>query len=133
MAAKGKEWSYSGGNDNWGIGVGGVDGTENLIMGMGRRDVRLRMWGHPQYGVLIIYHKMGPADFRGMFSSKGDMSRLREIVYTLQDDPMPVGLFIPFDKAWLAVKEFMDTEGQLPTSIEWVRNADLPPNTFPDP
>jgi len=31
------------------------------------------------------------------------------------------------------VKEFMETEGQLPTSIEWVSSDDLPDNTFPDP
>jgi len=46
---------------------------------------------------------------------------------------MPVGLYIPFEKAWLAVKAFLETEGELPKSIEWVANADLPRNTFPDP
>jgi hypothetical protein len=46
---------------------------------------------------------------------------------------MPIGLFIPFAEAWKAVKEFIETEGELPKSIEWVRNRDLPPNTFPDP
>ena len=45
-----------------------------------------------------------------------------------------VGLFIPFEKAWPAVKEFMETDGlRLPTSIEWVANQDLPANSFPDP
>ena len=46
---------------------------------------------------------------------------------------MPVGLFIPFAEAWKAVKEFMETEGQLPTSIEWIKGEDLPEGTFPDP
>ena len=46
---------------------------------------------------------------------------------------MPAGLYIPFDRAWLAVKEFIETEGRLPTSIEWVSNADLPEGTFPEP
>jgi hypothetical protein len=47
---------------------------------------------------------------------------------------MPVGLYIPFKTAWLAVTEFIETEGQiLPTSIEWIANKDLPPNTFPEP
>ena len=41
--------------------------------------------------------------------------------------------YIPFAKAWPAVKEFMETEGQLPKAIEWVRAEDLPPKTFPDP
>ena len=33
----------------------------------------------------------------------------------------------------MAVKEFIETEGQLPARIEWVRNSDLPPGTSPDP
>jgi hypothetical protein len=66
-------------------------------------------------------------------SSKGDLSRLRELAFSLQGSPLPVGLFISYEKAWQAVKEFMERDGALPTSIEWVRNEDLPPNTFPDP
>lgn len=42
-------------------------------------------------------------------------------------------LFISFDRAWNAVKEFMKTEGNLPTSIDWVKGSDLPLATFPDP
>jgi Immunity protein Imm1 len=49
------------------------------------------------------------------------------------NDPLPVGLFIPFKTAWLAVKEFIETDGALPKSIEWIANKDLPPGTFPDP
>ena len=82
---------------------------------------------------MLIYQKSGALDFRDAYTSRGDLNRLGEIVRTLHDDRLPVGLFIPFPKAWLAVKEFMETEGQLPKSIEWVRNTDLPPNTFPDP
>ena len=51
----------------------------------------------------------------------------------LHNDPLPVGLFIPFKSAWLAVKEFIETDGALPKSIEWVANKDLPAGTFPDP
>ena len=29
--------------------------------------------------------------------------------------------------------ESLDTEGKLPTSIEWVKGSDLPAGTFPDP
>ncbi|MGH1419503.1 MAG: Imm1 family immunity protein, partial [Hyphomicrobiaceae bacterium] len=65
--------------------------------------------------------------------SKGDMTRLKEYVRSTHDDPLPVGLFIPFADAFKAVKEFMETEGQLPKSIDWVRDEDLPPDIFPDP
>jgi hypothetical protein len=32
-----------------------------------------------------------------------------------------------------AVKEFIETDGELSKSIEWIANKDLPPNTFPEP
>ncbi len=132
LAPNGSQW-VRGGNDSWGFSVQGLEGTEEKLFGRGRKDINLDLWGIPDVGVLIIYDKIGPPGFRDAFTSKGDMSRLSELVFSLHDTPLPVGLFIPFPKAWLAVKEFMESEGQLPESIEWVRNADLPPNTFPDP
>jgi hypothetical protein len=68
-----------------------------------------------------------------MFSSKGDLRRLRELVRSTHDTPLPVGLFIPFEQAWKAVKEFIETDGTLPQSIDWIANRDPPPSTFPDP
>jgi hypothetical protein len=132
LAPKGKEWSYKGGNDNWGLKADGADGTESLEANKGRIDIRLSMWGHPDHGVLLIYSKWGGGN-KQTYSSKGDVNRLREWVRTLHNDPMPVGLFIPFATAWKAVKEFIDTDGQLPKSIEWIANRDLPPSTFPAP
>jgi hypothetical protein len=132
LAPPGREWFYKGGNDSAGLDLFGVDGTEHLEFGRGRIDISLAMWGNPDLGVLLIYSKVGGGN-RANFSSKGDLTRIKEWVRTLHNDPMPVGLYIPFDKAWLAVKEFIETEGQLPKSIEWVRNRDLPPGTFPDP
>ena len=46
---------------------------------------------------------------------------------------MPIGLYIPFENAWKAVKEYIVTDGELPKSIEWIANQDLPADTFPDP
>jgi Immunity protein Imm1 len=132
LAPSGKEWSYFGRNDNWGLTIEGLHGTEALEQYKDRVDSWLDMWGHPEHGVLIIYQKYG-GGYRDAFTSKGDMSRLREIVRTKQGDPMPIGLFIPFAEAWKAVKEFIETDGELPKSIAWVANKDLPPNTFPDP
>ena len=42
-------------------------------------------------------------------------------------------LFIPFAPAYQAVKEFIETDGELPKSIEWIANKNLPPNTFSEP
>ncbi len=125
-------WFHDSGNDSAGFDLLGVDGTEHLEQGKGRIDIRLDMWGSPKHGVLLIYTKSG-GGHREAYASKGDLSRLKEWVRTLHDDPMPVGLYIPFAKAWLSVKEFIETEGQLPKTIEWVRNSELPEGTFPDP
>lgn len=131
-APMGHEWFSHSGNDTGSLRLQGLEGTEDKPFGRGRKDIALQMWGIPDIGVLLIYDKIGPPGFRDTFSSKGDMTRLSELVDSLHSTPLPVGLFIPFEQAWLAVKEFMETEGQLPKSIEWVRNWDLPPNTFPD-
>jgi hypothetical protein len=64
---------------------------------------------------------------------KGDLRRLKEYVRTLHGTPLPVGLFVPFPAAWKAVKEFMQTDGALPASIEWIASDELPSDAFPDP
>lgn len=133
FAPEGARWFNDTRNDSAGICLQGLEGSGELPQGLGRKDVRLSLWGRPGLGVLVMYQKSGAPGFYDAYTSKGDMSRLKELIRSAHDTPLPVGLFVPFDKAWLAVKEFMETEGQLPTSIEWVRNADLPPNTFPDP
>ena len=97
-----------------------------------RVDLDLTLYGIPGVGVLLIYHKYG-GGYQDEYTSKGDMSRLQEWVRNLHQTPLPVGLFIPFPKAYEAVKEFIETDGQLPKCIEWVANKDLPPGTFPDP
>jgi len=118
-------------NDNMGLTAEGVDGTDDLDSNEGRIDVDLDMWGHPELGVLLVYSKWGGGS-KQMYSSKGDVSRLREWVRSKHGTPLPVGLFVPYDAAWDAVKEFIETDGELPNSIEWIANRDLPRGTFPD-
>jgi hypothetical protein len=127
-----QRWSYYGGNDNWGMSAEGVDGSEDLDFGKGRIDIRLDMYGHPKFGVLLIWSKWG-GGFKETYSSRGDLTRLHEWVRTLQEDLRPIGLFIPFEQAWKAVKEFIENDGALPKSIEWIANRDLPPGAFPEP
>lgn len=129
----GQEWFHTGGNDTAALWAEGLYGTENKSHLTGDRvDLDFYIYGIPSLGVLLIYHKHG-GGYQEAFTSKGDMTRLREWVRNLHQDPLPVGLFIPFPKAYDAVKEFIETDGQLPKCIEWVANKDLPPNTFPDP
>jgi hypothetical protein len=131
LAPAGRRWFNAGGNDSASLIVEGRGGTLDLPRGE-RFDTHLYMWGNPQHGVLLLHMTMG-GGFGGAFSSKGDLRRLGETVNTLHDDPMPIGLFIPFEAAWIAVREFIETGGGLSDSIAWVSNGDLPAGTFPDP
>ena len=130
LGPQAKHWWTETGNDNAGLAAEGVDGTEDLDANEGRIDVDLDMWGHPELGVLLVYSKWGSGS-KQMYSSKGNMARLREWVRSKHGTVLPVGLFIPFEDAWDAVKEFIESDGERPNSIEWVANRDLPRGTFP--
>lgn len=133
LAPKGKEWSYDGGNDSWGMSVKGLAGTDGLPE-IDQVKVTLYMFGNPDHGVYLAYRKWdGRIRHDYDYAAKGDLSRIGEFVDTLHGTPLSVGLFIPFRQAWKAVKEFMQTDGKLPESIEWIDIRDLPPETFPDP
>jgi Immunity protein Imm1 len=126
------DWFGDTGNDTAGLRLEGIDSTGHLGIGEGRKDIRLSMWGNTKHGVLLIHTRPGNGKLQA-HSSKGDLSRLGELIRGKHDTPLPVGLFIPFEKAWLAVTEFVEMEGALPKSIEWIANSELPANTFPDP
>jgi hypothetical protein len=133
LTQKGHEWSYKGGNDSWGLDAQGLYGTQNLPR-QDRVNVHLYMIGSPVHGVFLQYSKWdGRIKKKDTYYSKGDLGRLREFVRSLHGTPLAVGLFIPFVDAWKAVKEFIETDAELPKSIQWVASEDLPPETFPDP
>jgi hypothetical protein len=88
---------------------------------------------HPLYGIKLQYTMSNNSDGRFVFHSKGNLSRLSEFVRSFHDPPLSVGLFVSFERGWLAVKEFLDAEGRLPTAIEWIIDGDLPPEAFPAP
>ncbi|MEA2907239.1 MAG: hypothetical protein QOI12_4626 [Alphaproteobacteria bacterium] len=132
LSPPGKRWFSETGNDSAGLDAQGVEGTEHLEANKGRIDIRLDLWGHADLGVLLIWSKWG-GGYKETYSSKGDLTKLRKWVRSTHDTPLPIGLFIPYGRAWQAVKEFIETDGSLPKNIEWIANRDLPPNTFPDP
>lgn len=123
----GQEWFYKWGNDSAALWLFGDD--EERGLGSHPDDVVFDMTGNPEHGVTLAYRKGGGVSYL----SKGDLSRLLEHVDSLHGTPMSIGLFVPFRTAWLAVQEFMETNGQLPKSIEWVKDYELPEGTFPDP
>lgn len=133
LAPKGQEWSYQGGNDSWGLDAQGLYGTEHLPR-RNQVNVDLYMFGNPAHGVYLQYSKWdGRIKREDSYNSLGDKARLREFVRTMHGTPLSVGLFIPFAAAWKAVKEFIETNAELPMSIEWIASRDLPPETFPSP
>jgi Immunity protein Imm1 len=131
LTRHGRHRAFGDNNDSWGLGLEGIEGTEHLPPFNGRIDIHLTIIGHPDLGVLLCHQRFGAG--RGTFYSKGDLKRLREWTRTMHGDLMPIGLFIPFEAAWSAVKEFIETEGALPEGISWVSGGDLPGDAFPDP
>jgi hypothetical protein len=132
FSADGKLWA-SHGNDNWGMGVEGLYGTAALPQRYSV-NAKLGMTASPVHGVMLNYDKWdGRIQRKDSYVSKGDLSRLGRFMYSLHGDPLSLGLFIPFEEAWKAVKEFIERDGELPTSIAWVAVKDLPAETFPDP
>ena len=130
----GEAWPHSGGNDEWGLYAEGLEGTEDFLEKRDRVDVVLVMTGYPDLGVRLLYVKWdGRRKQREDYASKGDLRRLGEVVDSMQGTPLSVGLFVPFAEAFNAVKEFIETDGMLPKSIEWIAERDLPPEAFPDP
>lgn len=94
----------------------------------------LYMHMNPDHGVKLQYSKWdGRTQKKTSFNSKGDLGRLSEFVRSFHGTPLSLGLFIPFARGYQAVKDFIETEGELPTSIDWIASKDLPAGTFPDP
>jgi hypothetical protein len=121
-------------NDSWGLSAEGLDGTAQLEHRADRVDVSLSITGHPKYGATLDYSKWdGRVRKRSTLCSKGDLTRLPEMICSVHGSPLSLGLFIPFDLAWEGVKEFIERDGELPTAIEWMSVADLPPDIFPEP
>jgi hypothetical protein len=132
LSASGRRRAFGTGNDSWGLSAQGLDGTEHLPMGEGRIDIRFTVLGNLDHGVLLHYDKAGGGR-RDIYYSKGDLKRLREWVETRHGDLMPIGLFIPFERAWTAVTEFLEADGALPKSIAWIASENVPDGAFPDP
>jgi hypothetical protein len=127
----GDGWPREGGNDNWGLGAEGLDGTDALSNKDDQVSVNLTMTGHPGLGVRISYARWdGRTKEKLDYESKGDWSRVKEIVYSLQGDPTSVGSLVPFADAYRVLKEFIETDGELPTCIEWTKGAPIPPEAF---
>jgi len=132
FGSEGRHWFPGSRSDAAALWAKGAHGTEHLEIERGRIDIDLWMWRNPDFGVLLIWSKWG-GGYKDTFYSKGNLSRLHDFVRAFHGNLLPFGLFVPIEEAWEAVKEFIETNGELPGSIHWIEDRDLPPGTFPDP
>ena len=130
----GREKLFASGLDGGSLVGEGLYGTENLEPYTGRVDVYLYFAANPECGLSLQYTKWDGRQRRNeTYNSKGDLGRLNEFVRSFSGTPLSIGLFVQFDLGSKAIREFIETDGELPTCIEWIANKDLPPGTFPDP
>ncbi|MDP3327924.1 Imm1 family immunity protein [Parvibaculum sp.] len=125
LAPLGERWFFETGNDSAGLTAEDGDGA-------GRVAVHLDIWAHPELGVQLTWRKWG-GGHKETYHSRGDLLRLGEHVRSLHDTLLPVGLFIPWEQAWEAVRDFIETDGQRPESVAWLEESKLPAGTFPSP
>lgn len=124
----------SGGNDSWGFDAIGSDGVQRAPYGKGPSYATLTMTAVPHLGVTLQYDRWTKSiQKRESFNSKGDLSQLLTFVRSLHDDQLSLGLFVSFDRAWMATKQFLESDGDLPKGITWIDARELPPEAFPLP
>lgn len=131
LTFSGRQKAFNADNDSWSLRVEGIEGTEHLPEWQGRIDLVLTVVGNLEHGVMLC-HQRFDSDGIGHYS-RGDLTKLDRWIDSMQGDLIPIGLFIPFESVWRAVKEFMEQHGALPRSIPWVAYPDLPGNAFPGP
>jgi hypothetical protein len=132
FSAGGKLWA-SHGNDSWALRAEGLYGTAILPL-PDAVTVELRMAASPGHGVTLDFARWhGRIRRLDRYCSVSDLGQLGRFVYGLQGIPYSLGLFIPFEEAYKAVKEFIESDGELPTGIGWVSGEDLLPERFPVP
>lgn len=94
----------------------------------------LYMHMNPDHGIKLQYSKWdGRIGEKKTYHSKGDLVRLKQFVRSFHRTPLSIGLFVPFEMGRKAVKEFLETDGALPRSIDWVSDDELPSEVFPLP
>ena len=94
----------------------------------------LYMHMHPDHGIKLQYSRWDRRiEKKETYHSKGDLARLKQFVRSFHRTPLSIGLFIPFEIGRKAVKEFLQTDGELPQSVNWISDDDLPSEVFPLP
>lgn len=127
LTAAGRKEAF-GEQESWGLKLYGLNGTEHLERYKDRIDLDLTIQGDLRHGILLFHHISGGGRWEANYS-KGDTTKWRQWI-EMPQDYMSVALFIPFETAWKAIKEFIEREGALPRSIEWIADDELPDYAF---
>lgn len=131
LTTEGRKEAF-GEQESWGLGIDGLDGTQDLLPRTGRIDLDLHIQGDPHYGILLCWSVRGGGRSERKYSL-GHVLRMNRWLRSGQGDRRPVGLFIPFEAAWLATQEFILREGTLPRCVAWIDERSLPADAFVDP
>ena len=118
------------GDDSGLFTVDGIEGTDHLEdTSCGRKEVNLWLTAHPAFGVMLQWSKWDGKQHQDYHSS-GDLTRLREAIPSSHGSKCPLGLFVPLEDAWKAIKDFLENEGGRSNKIAWIESKDLPPDIF---
>lgn len=123
--------SLKGGNTQGVLIIEGVDGTGHLERG-DRVDVTLVFHCKTGFGVQFYYKRYGAGSGQ-MYYSKGDMGRLWQFAKNEYGSPLPMAFFVSTEMASEVIRSFDESNGKLPTSIEWIADVALPPGFWPEP
>jgi len=113
------------GNDSWALRAEGLCGTAVLP----RPDavtVDLRMTGSPTIAVTLDFARWhGRLRRLDRYCSEGDLRRLGRFMYSLTGRPVFARTVHSFREAFEAVKEFIESDGELPTKYSRKRRANI--------
>lgn len=78
-----------------------------------------------EYGIYLKYLKLVNGRVQGEWLSIEDDQRLSETVESSDEWYASIGLFLPKEKAWLAIENFLKT-GEMSEEIKWISSEDMP-------
>jgi hypothetical protein len=125
---------FAKGRDGGCFSIEWIYDKEGSIPRFGLVGAILYMHLHPDHGIKLQYSVWDRrTEKRETYHSKGDLARLKQFVWSFHRTPLSIGLFVPFEIGRKAVKEFLQTDGELPQSVDWISDDDLPSEVFPLP
>ena len=127
-----RNWAFWDGGGGGYISVSGLDGTENEPDGPNRSNARIAIRAHRKHGATLDHHWWdGKRRVSTSHLSLGSTSDMTKLPHLDNRQPFAVGLFIPFELAWLALKDFMVDPIHPSKSVPWINAKDLPPSAIP--